>query len=230
MLTLFHYNMSCASRTIRLILYEYNISSTLVEEFEWVRRGEFLQINPAGTVPVILTENGEHIVEPYAILEYIDETVGSFKQDLQLFPKTPIERAEVRRLLSWFLNKFKDEVSRPIVRQRIYKREMPTNIGGGAPDTNILRKARANIKPHMEYLNWLASINNCLAGDKVSYADFAAAACVSVLDYLGEIDWDLYSSAKQWYVRMKSRPSMRPLLYDRVRGIAPSTHYTDLDF
>lgn len=230
MLTLFHYNMSCASRTIRLILFEYNISSTLVEEYEWARREEFLKINPAGTVPVILTEIGEAVVEPYAILEYIDETVGSLKQDLNLFPKSPIARAEVRRLLSWFLYKFKDEVSRPIVRQRIYKREMPTSIGGGAPDSTILRQARSNIKPHIEYLNWLASNNNCLAGDNLTYADFSAAACISVLDYLGEIDWQHYLSAKQWYVRMKSRPSMRPLLFDRVRGIAPAAHYTDLDF
>lgn len=230
MLTLFHYNMSCSSRTIRLILYEYNISSTLVEELEWARREEFLRVNPAGTVPVILTEDGSAIVEPYAILEYLDETVGSLKQDFQLFPKTPKDRAEVRRLLSWFLQKFKDEVSRPIVRQRIYKREMSPNIGGGAPDSGILRQARANIKPHMEYINWLSTSNNCLAGDHLSYADFAAAGCISVLDYLGEIDWALYPNVKRWYMRMKSRPSMRPLLFDRVRGIEPASHYTDLDF
>lgn len=230
MLTLFHYNMSCASRTVRLILFEYNISSTLVEEFEWARREEFLKLNPAGTVPVILTETGDAVVEPYAIIEYIEETVGSLKQDLKLLPKTPIFRAEVRRLLSWFLEKFKNEVTRPIVRQRIYKREMPTNIGGGAPDSAILRQARANIKPHMDYLDWLVSETNYVAGENLSYADFAAAACISVLDYLGEIDWHHYNKAKLWYATMKSRPSMRPLLFDRVRGIAPAPHYTDLDF
>ena len=227
MLTLFHHNMSCNSRAIRLILFEYEIPSTLVEEQEWARRAEFLRYNPACTIPVLLTENGDPIVESYAIIEYLDETVGRQKKDKWLFPANPIARAEVRRLLSWFLQKFKDEVTRPIVRQRIYKREMPTSIGGGAPDSTILRHARSNIRPHMEYLNWLAKDNNCLTGDNLTYADFAAAGGVSVLDYLGEIDWNTYPYAKEWYTRIKSRPSMRPLLFDRIRGIAPSSSYTD---
>lgn len=230
MLTVFHHIMSSSSRAVRLILYEFNMSFTLVEEHEWARRREFLQLNPAGSVPVLLNEHSQPVSGIYSIIEYLDETIGALNKETNFFPKSPIERAEIRRLISWFLEKFNYETAHPIVRQRIYKREMPTTLGGGAPDSTILRCARNNIKPHMEYLNWLTQNNNCLAGSKLTYADFAAAACVSVLDYMDEIDWSAYDYAKQWYMRIKSRPSMRPLLFDRVAGLAPSTYYTSLDF
>lgn len=230
MLTVFHHIMSSSSRTVRLILYEFNISFALVEEYEWARRQEFIDLNPACAVPVLLNEHNQPICGIYSIIEYLDETVGALSKTTNFFPKTPIERAEVRRLTSWFLEKFNAETTYPIVRQRIYKREMPTTLGGGAPNSGILRSARNNIKPHMEYINWLTQNNNCLAGSTLTYADFAAAACLSILDYMEEIDWASYDYAKQWYMRIKSRPSMRPLLFDKVRGLTPATHYTSLDF
>jgi glutathione S-transferase len=69
-----------------------------------------------------------------------------------------------------------------------------------------------------------------VAGERLSYGDLSAAAAVSVLDYLGEIDWNEFAVAKEWYQRIKSRPSFRPLLTERVRGITPVSHYADLDF
>src|SRR5690606_6558778 len=82
----------------------------------------------------------------------------------------------------------------------------------------IIRAARANIRQHLKYTNWLAGTRNWLAGPRLTYADMAAAAMLSVLDYLGEIDWSEHHAAREWYQRMKSRPSFRPLLQDRVRG------------
>jgi glutathione S-transferase len=102
--------------------------------------------------------------------------------------------------------------------------------GGGAPDSKLLRTARANIRQHMRYLEWLSGSRTWLAGDRLSYADLAAAAGVSVLDYLGEIDWLESPITKEWYQRLKSRPSFRPMLGERIRGLAPSSHYADLDF
>ncbi|KEC54733.1 glutathione S-transferase family protein [Bartonella koehlerae] len=230
MLTLFHSPLSSASRFIRLILGEYSINTQLIEEHEWARRHEFLALNPAGNVPVLLSEQEVPLSGAIVIYEYLDETHGSLRQEKKLFPENPLDRAEVRRLNDWFLNKFENEATRHIVRERIYKREIPLAIGGGAPNSQILRNARANILPHMNYLNWLCASRDWLVGFELSYADLAAAATISVLDFLGEIDWAQCPAAKDWYMRIKSRPSFRPLLTDRIRGIVASPHYADLDF
>lgn len=230
MLTLFHHPLSAASRFIRLILNEYGVSTNLIEEYEWARRREFLALNPAGSIPVLLAERELPISGALVICEYLDETRGAFKRDQRFFPESPLERAEVRRLLDWFLYKFESEVTRHIVRERIYKREMPLNMGGGAPDSATLRNARANLKPHMQYINWLVASRDWIAGGTISYSDLAAAASLSVLDYMGEVDWSSWPAAHEWYMRLKSRPSFRPLLSDRIRGLGPSLHYVDLDF
>ncbi|KEG19317.1 glutathione S-transferase family protein [Bartonella bacilliformis] len=230
MLTLFHYPLSSASRFIRLVLGEYGIATHLIEEHEWARRPEFLALNPAGHLPVLLDEQETVLSGAIVIYEYLDETRGSLRKEKQFFPENPLNRAEVRRLNHWFLNKLENEATRHIVRERIYKSEMPIAIGGGAPNSQILRTARANIPPHINYLNWLCASRDWLAGSELSYADLAAAASISVLDFLGEIDWEQFPAAQEWYTRIKSRPSFRSLLTDRIRGITPSSHYTDLDF
>jgi glutathione S-transferase len=121
-------------------------------------------------------------------------------------------------------------VTRALTRERVFKLLMTPAEGGGAPDSSILRTARANIRQHMRYLGWLAQSRNWLAGDALTCADLAAGAAVSILDYLGEIDWSTEPAARSWYQRVKSRPSFRPLLADRVRRLPPASHYPDLDF
>jgi hypothetical protein len=137
---------------------------------------------------------------------------------------------EARRLVDWYLGKTDAEVTKHLARERAFKPMMPREQGGGSPDAQAIRVARANLKPHMKYTNWLAGTRDWLAGDTMSYADLAAAGSLSVLDYLGEIDWSDYPAARDWYVRIKSRPSFRPLLADRISGLPPVSHYADLDF
>jgi len=230
MLTLFHHPMSSPSRYVRLILNEYGVRTNLIEEHEWARRREFRALNLAGTVPVLLAEGEVAICGASVICEYLDETRGALNRHLTLFPQNPLERAEIRRLSDWFLEKFDSEAVRHIVRERVHKCEMPPELGGGAPDSSLLRVARANIRPHMQYLDWLAASRDWIGGYALSYGDLAAAAVVSILDYLGEIDWVHYPAARDWYARLKSRPSFRPLLGDRVFGLTPVAHYADLDF
>lgn len=230
MLTLFHHPMSAGSRMVRLILGEFNVETELIIETEWMRRREFLALNPAGSLPVLLAERDVPICGALVISEYLDETRGALHHNHPLFPDNPLERAEIRRLVEWYLIKFDSEVTRHLVRERIYKREMPTNLGGGAPDSKNLRNARSNIRPHLDYLNWLAATRDWIGGYQLSYADLAAAATVSILDYMGEVDWSQIPAAKDWYMRMKSRPAFRPILADRIKGVIPAAHYADLDF
>lgn len=230
MLTLFHHPMYAACRFVRLAFGEYGEELALIEEKPWARRREFLSLNPAGTVPVLLAEGDVPIVGAQVIAEYLDETRGVLKREKRLMAEDPMDRAEIRRLSDWYLDKTDGEVTRHLVRERVLKPLMNDNQGGGSPDAGAIRAARANIRQHMKYTNWLAGTRNWLAGPRITYADLAAAASLSVLDYLGEIDWRDHGAAREWYTRVKSRPSFRPLLGDRVRGLSPVSHYADLDF
>ncbi|MEE9374901.1 MAG: glutathione S-transferase family protein [Rhizobiaceae bacterium] len=226
---LYHHTLSAGSRAIRLMMGEYELDLQLTEEQVWQRRDEFLTLNPANTLPV-LVDGGEVIIGAQVIGEYLDETHGVLKRDRRLFPENPVERAEMRRIIEWSLTKFEAEVVRYLVHERVTKRQMPSHTGGGAPDSQAIRAARANIKYHLKYFTWLASKNNWLAGERMTHADLTVAASLSVLDYLGEIEWKEEPQLKDWYVRIKSRPTFRPLLADRVRGNPPVSHYVDLDF
>ncbi len=222
--------MSAASRFVRLILGEYGERAELMDERPWERRPEFLALNPAATVPVLVEDNGLPIVGGMVAAEYLDETRGAFQRERRLLAEKPAERAEIRRLTEWFLGKMDSEVTRYLVRERVFKLEMRANEGGGSPDASAIRAARANLKNHMRYIGWLAESRNWLSGPKLSYADLAAASAVSILDYLGEVAWDEEPAAKDWYMRMKSRPAFRPFLAERVRGLPPAAHYPELDF
>jgi glutathione S-transferase len=230
MLTLFHHPLLASCRFVRLAFGEYSEELALIEEKPWNRRKEFLAMNPAATLPVLLAEGDVPIVGATVIGEYLDETRGVLKRDRRLFAEDPIQRAEIRRIVDWYLGKMEHEVTRHMVRERVFKPHMTTEQGGGSPDAAAIRAARANIRQHLKYTNWLAGTRPWLAGARISYADLAAAAVISVLDYLGEIDWREHTAAREWYVRVKSRPSFRPLLSDRVRGLMPVSHYADLDF
>ena len=230
MLTLLHHPFCPHSRYIRVVLGEYGLSARLVEERVWDRREEFLLLNPAATTPVLLEEGGPPVPGAGIIAEYLDETRGPTLGEHRLLPADPGERVEVRRLAEWFNGKFFAEVSSPLVHERLYKRHMSVQQGGGSPDTEVMRAARVNIRYHMAYIGWLVRTRDWLAGDQLSYADLAAAAHLSVVDYLGDVPWSEDDAAKAWYARVKSRPSFRPLLADMLAGIPPSPTYADLDF
>ncbi len=230
MLTLFHHPLLAPCRFIRLAFGEFGEEIALIEEKPWIRRKEFLSLNPAGNLPVLLAEGDQPIVGASVIAEYLDETRGAMKRNKRLMADNPFTRAEIRRLIDWYLGKTDSEVTRHLVRERAFKPVMGSAHGGGSPDSAALRAARANVKQHLKYTNWLAGTRDWLAGDRLSYADLAAAAALSVLDYLGEVEWADYPAARDWYVRMKSRPSFRPILSDRAAGLPPVSHYADLDF
>lgn len=226
---LVHHRFCPHSRFIRTVLAEYGVTVELVDEPVWERRPDFLALNPAGTTPVLVDER---LVVPGAavIAEYIDERLGAEHGKMRLLPSEVDARVEVRRLAHWFNDKFFDEVSNYLVQEKIFKRRLPVADGGGPPDSTAIRAARANIRYHLDYIGWLLRARNWLAGDRLSYADFAAAAHLSTADYLGDVPWEENESAKNWYARIKSRPAFRPLLGESLPGMAPAPHYADLDF
>ncbi|MEL6794294.1 MAG: glutathione S-transferase family protein [Pseudomonadota bacterium] len=219
---LFHMPLSPFSRKVRLAMGEKKIEAELVEERPWERRVDFLRMNPAGAVPVFIDEDGTVLSDSGAICEYLEETGPSPR----LLPSDPVDRAEARRLVAWFDDKFHREVTMNLVYERVNKRLMKA----GYPDSAFVKAGAKNVKYHLEYIGWLIEGRNWMAGDELSLADFAAAAHLSCLDYCGDCPWDVAPGAKEWYARVKSRPAFRTLLADHIPGFPPKPHYADLDF
>ena len=230
MVTLYHYPFCPHSRFVRLVLAEMGIEPKLVEERAWERRREFLLTAAEGATPVLVEAHAPALPGAEVIAEFLDETCGLGLGDRRLLPEDPGGRAEARRLMVWFNVKFFNESSQWLVREKIYKQFMRPDQGGGAPDMEAVRAARANLRYHLRYIGHLIAGRNWLAGDRLTYADLAAAAHLSCLDYLGDVQWNDNETARAWYARVKSRPSFRPLLAERLPGTAPSASYADLDF
>ncbi|MFM8800187.1 MAG: glutathione S-transferase family protein [Tagaea sp.] len=222
MRTLLHLPLSPFCRKVRVAMAEKRLDVELKVEKTWERRPDFLALNPAGTVPVLIETDGYAICHSQAICEHLEEIYP----ERELLGQTPQARAEIRRLIAWFDEKFAREVVDCLYREKLMKRF----LGTGEPSSQAIRAGYQNIRYHMEYLGWLAERRRFLAGETFSLADIAAAAHLSTLDYLGDVPWDAYPRAKEWYARIKSRPSFRPLLADHVPGSPPPSHYADLDF
>jgi len=227
-----HYRLCPHSRSIRVVLGELELKVEEAEGRPWDPGRSFLNLNPAGELPVLEIDAGPILCGTYSITEYIAEELKRHPKEgpaIQLFPGSREERAEVRRLIDWFYGKLHRDVTRELLHEKVYARLEPGN-SGHAPDADILRAVRANLRYHMGYISHLAHGRNWLAGEDPSFADIAAAAHLSTIDYFDEVPWDDFPQTKDWYVRIKSRPSFRPLLADRVPGTPPPRHYIDLDF
>ena len=219
---LYHLPISPYARQVRLVLAEKRLPFEMQIEKVWERRPEYLDLNPACTVPTLVDEDGTVVTDSTVICEYLEEAYP----DTKLLPRTLAERAECRRLVAWFAGKFGQEVAYNLLGEKFMKRL----LGRGNPDATALRTGYANLRAHLEYIGWLAETRRWLAGDELTLADFAAAAHLSALDFASDVDWSMSEPAKDWYARMKSRPSFRALLQDKVPGVTPPAHYANLDF
>ncbi len=222
MRTLYHLPLDPDCRLIRILLGEKRLEFVLKTEQVWQRRESFLELNPAGEVPVLLETDGTSIAGAPVIAEYLDEVY----RDPPLIGADPLDRAEVRRLAQWFAVKFAREVSRNLIEEKINKRFLKL----GQPNASAIRAGLANTHYHLDYIAWLCDRRRWLAGETYSLADVTAAAHISAVDYLGDINWDKHPGAKDWYARVKSRPSMRAILADHIAGASPPAHYANLDF
>ena len=219
---LYQFPLCPFSRKVRLLLGEKGVGYEPVRESPWLRRDEFLDLNPTGQVPVMVdTERGVALIDSSVICEFFEETVGK----AAMLNGTATDRAEIRRLAIWFDTNFYAEITAPLLHERMLKRIVYKQ----APDGTALRTAMKAAVQHLDYIDYLLDHRTWLAGATMSLADLAAAAQISIADYLGGIDWKSHEQAKGWYIRMKSRPSFRPLLSERMEGIPPPADYEKLD-
>ncbi len=217
MRTLFHLWLHPFSRKVRIVLAEKNLDFELKIEKIWERRTDFLALNPAGDVPVLVEENGTTLSNSQVICEYLEEVYP----ENNLLGLDPVGRAETRRLISWFDVKFNKEVTANLVGEKLMKQYLQM----GEPHAPSIRAGHANIHYHMDYIGFLTEKRAWLAGDHFSIADIAAASHLSTIDYIGDVPWEEHEAAQAWYEKVKARDSFQPLLNDRIPGFDPASYY-----
>lgn len=222
MRTLYHHTLSPHARKVRLALHEKHLSFDESVVDPWQRDPFLMSLNPAGEVPVLVEDDDHVIAEAGTICEYLEDVYP----ENSLLGTGPLDRAEARRLAAWFDLKFMREVTDHLVGEKLVKRVTT----GAAPDSRVLKAGRENLHTHMHYIAWLIERRRWLAGDTLTVADLSAASQLSLLDYIGDVPWDEHPLTKEWYVRVKSRPSFRCLLRDTVPGVMPAPVYANLDF
>ena len=214
--------LSPFSRKVSFFLREKNIDFEIRNEPVWEKREKFIKLNPAGKVPVFINDDGIAISESNAICEFIEEKTP----EPNLIGKDIYSKAEIRRIVGWFDDKFAKEVMSKLIYEKIFKNF--SNLG--APDSQVIQDGVRNLRNHMQYICFLIEKRKWLAGDDFSFADITAASFISTIDYIGDIAWEDYQEAKTWYVRIKSRKSFKPILEEKIANFPPVKHYSNLDF
>ena len=210
------------SRKVRLLLGEKGIGYELWRENPWERRDGYTQLNHAGRTPTLHDpERNITLCDSRAICEYLEET----EDRAPMISGTAPQRAEIRRLVALFDENLYNDVTGPLLYERMTKRIVLRQ----SPDAKVLREAMKLAHEHLYYIDWLLAHRPWLAGPTMSLADLAAAAQLSVADYLGGIDWSGHDQVRAWYSVFKSRPSFRPLLTERMEVIQPPAHYADVN-
>ena len=210
------------SRKVRLLLGEKQIAYELCEVLPWDHDRAFRQLSHTGRTPAMFDpERDTVLADSRAICEFIEETIPA----RSLMLGSAEHRAEARRLVAWFDEQFYAQVTGPLLHGRL----IAPRWGGPDRTEAWLADAQRNADVHLDEIGFLLGNRSWLAGPTLSLADLAAAAQISVADYLGGIDWSGHEQAKTWYAVLRSRRSFQPLLAERMAGIEPPPHYADLN-
>ena len=222
MRTLYHYPLDAFGRIIRVYLNERSLEYQEIEDYPWDRKYKFSENHMFSDLPALVENNNTTLESCYSIVEYIEQT----RRSVLLSGNSLKEKGEICRISSLFNIYFFADVTNNIIFERVIKRHLDRSY----PDSSSIRKGNNNIKKYLDHIGWLMNRRNWLAGEDFSFADISAAAQISCIDYTGSIEWESYPEVKDWYVRIKSRPSFRNILKDRIIDINPPSFYSDLDF
>jgi glutathione S-transferase len=212
------------SRAVRLALGEKRavFHSKVASAFE--ADAALLAVASDGLTPVLVDDSWGHgatISEAMAIFEYLEDILPT----PPLLPGGPLERAAVRAMTARATR-----VLGPIVEVIVTEKAQKILAGGGSPDTGALRQASASANELLDQIGQAADREGWICGKKLSLADMVVAAHFSVLDFLDAVRWDVAPAGKNWYARLKQRPTFKTILADTLAGVTPPAHYGDLDF
>jgi glutathione S-transferase len=212
------------SRAVRLALGEKGAVFHNREAVAFGPDPALAAITSDGLTPVLVDDSWGHgatIGEAMAIFEYLEDILPT----PPLLPGGPIERASVRAMAIRATRALG-----PIVDVVVMEKAQKILTRQGAPETAALRHACNSANELLDQIGQVADREGWLCGKKLSLADMVVAAHFSVLDFLDAVRWDVAPSGKNWYARIKQRPTFKTILADTLAGVSPPFHYSDLDF
>jgi glutathione S-transferase len=222
-----HYYSLCAfSRTALFALSEKKLDFSLKITRFWDKNSGLCELNSFGRLPVLIDLNGTVIAGIYAVLEYLEEKY----EENHILSQDTVERAEARRIFQWMNEDFSAEVTSILVFEKGIKRFFVSQEKSSAPSSAVLKQVKEACNYYIKQIEWFIERRKWLAGDTFSIADIAVAAHFSIIDYFGNIAWEYYPFARDWYARIKSRPSFKRVLSDKIPGIQPVSYYSNPDF
>ncbi|HVZ28253.1 MAG TPA: glutathione S-transferase family protein [Rhizomicrobium sp.] len=211
---LIHLMLSPSCRLARLMVAEKRVACDPV-----------LAEDARHSMPVFIDLDGTRCEGVWAILDHLE---GHYPEH-PLAPEEAGERRLCLRWLDWAMGPFHESVTQRVVYEKAGQRYTGAPAKR-APDMNVIRQGREELKLALKAVGEAVELNGNLAGRLPSLGDLAMAAHLSTLDYFGEVPWEGFPSVEEWYLRLKSRPSFRSILADRVPGQPPVAHYAELDF
>jgi glutathione S-transferase len=159
----------------------------------------YVSFNPNCMVPVI-DDDGFVLTESSTILKYLAD-----KHHSSAYPTDLQQRARVNEMMDWFNTNFYREYGYHLVYPQIFPHHtrQPDNVNQAT-----IEWGKAQTCNMLKILNdyYLGRGKPYLCGDKVTIADYFAAALLTVGELIGS-DFSDYPNIERWLQTMKARPS-----------------------
>ena len=196
----------------------------------WKKSEAIFRLNPTGEVPILENKNtSDRYVDSFIIAEFLVSMYNGDNELLigELLSKDENIKAEIRRIEMLFDKNFYYESAKCILEEKVYNSFLDEKKMINNKKYKIAQK---NMEKYLGYVDYLLNTRDFTAKNTFSLADISIASQISSLDYLGEINWTKYQKVKDWYRVIKSKPSFRPILEDKIEGFKPSKNYNNIDF
>jgi len=164
------------------------------------RTPEFLKKNPLGGLPVLELDDGSHLTESLAIIQYLEE----LHPTPPMIGTSPVERARVRELERICeLGVFSSVGT-------VFQNTHPFFAGRLKQSPEAAENARARLASTLKVIDARIDGRRFVAGDRPSIADCTLLAALGFAEFTGiPLDPGLKNVAR-WYEEFKQRPSAAP--------------------
>jgi len=179
------------------------VADQLALPYDWVevsvldketRTPEFLAMNPAGQVPVVVFADTGPLAQSNAIILHL-------AWGTELIPSDAFERAQMFQWLFW--EQYSHEPAVAVLRfQKLYLNKSDEEIGPALP---------AKCARVLSLMNDHLAARNYFVGEKLSLADIALVAYTRFAHQAG-IDLGLYSGVKAWVRRVEHELKLEHLV------------------
>ncbi len=167
----------------------------------------YLSINPRGTVPTLVLEDGTVLDESVAICRYFEE----IQPEPNLLGRTPIEKAQIESCqrhmefdgLFSVGGIFRNSIA-PFA-----NRSMPGSAPALPQSADLVTRGVALTTHFFETLNARLARTEFVAGDRFSIADITGFITVEFARWVKLAPQEDHHHLHRWYAAIKSRPSAK---------------------